>query len=215
MLNIKIDYLKEICCPKNIKKVTLIALVLILAVGQTMAESGGATPYLQYQEPQQSQTSILSAWSYAFSLLATFLLVLGLAYITSRLVANKMKWSGGNKDGKIISCLSFGSGRGVYLVEIAGKYLLLGVTEQNINFLRELSDDEEIERLREMSISSDEPFERVFRRQISSLQNISQKFPKVFNTEGSDYNHYNRERRLNQDNQNGQNTVEEDHWEKR
>jgi flagellar protein FliO/FliZ len=196
------NYLKNAFCPKDIKKVVLIALMLIFAVGYAMADSGSATPYLQYKEPEKIETSFLSAGSYIFSLLATFLLVLFLAYFTSRLIANKMKWSGGDKDGKIISCLSFGSNRGVYLVEIAGKYLLLGVTEHNINLLREVDDEEEIEKIRGMSISSNESFDLVFRRQISSLQHISQKFPKVFNTDGN--THFERGRRENQ------NTGEED-----
>jgi len=149
-------------------------LPVVFLVGQVCA-----APYLEYQEPQQPQTPFFSTWSSVFSLLATFFVVLALAYLTSRLVANKLKWSA-ESGGKIISCLSFGAGRGVYLVEFAGRYWILGVTEHNINLLKELSDDGEIEKFKESPVNLNESFDFIFKRQLSSLQQISQKIPAVF-----------------------------------
>jgi flagellar protein FliO/FliZ len=188
-------------CPKFLRGLPFLVL------SQTQLVCAEGTPYLQYQAPEQAQTqtSLFSTWSYVFSLGATFLVVLGLAYLTSRLVANKMKWSAGSNDGKIISCLAFGSGRGVYLVEFAGRYLILGITEHNINLLKEVSDEAEIAKLKALRLSSTESLDLVFKRQFSSLHQISQKFPRVFK---NDLTNFEQSRR-------SQLEAEKDHPEKR
>lgn len=185
-------------------KTVILIVFLILTVGwQVMAEE---TPYLKYQDPNQQMNSPswMSTGSYVLSLLITFLVVLGLAYFTSRIMGQKMRFSAGSSGGKIISTLSFGSGRGIYVIEIAGKYLILGVTDQNIHLLREISDSEEIEKLKEFQggqiskftagyAEPNESFNAVFERQLASLKQMSQKFPAVLKTENDNNSENNSE----------------------
>lgn len=55
---------------------------------------------------------------------------------------------GGNVFGKILGILPLDNKRFVYLVDVMGKVLILGVTEQNINFLGEITDKNTIDSLR-------------------------------------------------------------------
>ena len=139
--------------------------------------------YLKYQEPQPATySSGLSTFSYIFSLLITFTIVIGLAYFASRFVGQKMgnKLAVGNH--KIIATLPLGTNRAVYIVEIAGKFLVLGVTDHTINVLQEITDIGEIEKMKAQPISVPEAqFDKVFQRQLASLQQLSLKFPNVFN----------------------------------
>jgi flagellar protein FliO/FliZ len=145
------------------------------------AETG---EYLKYQEPQPATSSWLMTSSYIFSLFVTFLVVLGLAYFTSRFLAQKMTRGGGVGNGKICASLSLGPNRAVYVVEIAGKFMVLGVTEQNISLLSEITSLAEIEQLKaaQMSNVPPEQFGTVFYRQLVSLKQMQKKFPLVFSS---------------------------------
>ncbi len=144
--------------------------------------------YLQYQEAKPAgSSSALSTLSYIFSLIITFALVIGLAYFASRFLGKRMGISSAMGNQKIISTLSLGANRGIYVVEIAGKFLVLGVTEQNITVLQEITDSMEIEKIKAEQLSiPDIPFEKVFQRQLASLQKLSPKFPNVFNLQQKD-----------------------------
>lgn len=144
--------------------------------------------YLQYQEPQAAtHSSGLSTFTYIFSLLVTFTIVIGLAYFASRFVGQKMASRLGSSNQKIVSTLSLGTNRAVYVVEIAGKFLILGVTDHTINVLQEITDIGEIEKMKAEPISVPEAqFDKVFQRQLASLQQLSLKFPNVFNPHQQD-----------------------------
>jgi len=140
--------------------------------------------YLQYQEPKPAAySSGLSTLTYIFSLLVTFAIVIGLAYFASRFVGQKMNGKMTVDRHKIIQTLPLGTNRAVYIVEIAGKFLALGVTDHTINVLQEITDIGEIEKMKAEPISVPEnQFDKVFQRQLASLQQLSPKFPNVFNT---------------------------------
>ena len=138
-------------------------------------------PYLKYQEPQPATTSWLSTGGYLVSLLITFFLVLGLAYFASRFLGHKFSQNMGMGDSTILSTLVLGPNRAVVVVEIAGKILVLGVTEHQITLLQEIHSAEEIAKLRtQRSVSATEPFQNVLRQQLSVLQQMTHKFPAVF-----------------------------------
>ena len=140
--------------------------------------------YLQYQEPKPAvYSSGLSTLTYIFSLLLTFAIVIGLAYFASRFVGQKMRNKLAVGNHKIVATLPLGTNRAVYIVEIAGKFLILGVTDHTINVLQEITDIGEIEKMKAEPISApDAQFDKVFQRQLASLQQLSLKFPNVFNT---------------------------------
>ena len=66
----------------------------------------------------------------------------------------------------------------VCIVEMAGRVFLLGVTEQNIRLLAEITDEEEIERLHRRSLAS--PLSGDFREQFSGLSDLVQRIPPLF-----------------------------------
>ena len=140
--------------------------------------------YLQYQEPKPpAYSSGLSTLAYVFSLLVTFAIVIGLAYFASRFLGQKMgsKLAIGNQ--KIVATLPLGANRGIYVVEIAGKFLILGVTDHSIQVLQEITDRVEIEKIQaEKALAPENQFEKIFQGQLASLQRLSPKFPNVFNT---------------------------------
>jgi flagellar protein FliO/FliZ len=176
---------RQSCCG-GILVIFLITL-LLTTPGLAAGETG---EYLKYQEPQPAASSWLAASGYVVSLILTFLLVLGLAYFTSRFVAKRFNASAGPNSGKIYTTLSLGPNRFVYVVEIAGKFMVLGVSEQSISLLKEIIDPEDIEKLK---IPADTPFppeqfENVFHRQLLSLKQLNKRFPAAFGSDTPEIN---------------------------
>lgn len=160
----------------------LLVLLLFLVFVNGVWAQETAPDYLKYQEPQPTSISFLSTVSYVFSLLVTFAVVIGLAFFTSRFIGKKTGGSVILSDGKILSSLSLGPNRFIYVVEIAGKYLILGVTEHAINTLHEITNTDEIATLKN-KVPINPPknqFEQLFQNRIHSLQEMSNKFPNVF-----------------------------------
>jgi flagellar protein FliO/FliZ len=153
----------------------------IFLIGQVYgAEPNGE--YLQYQEPKPTTAvSWYSTISYIFSLIITFAFVIGLAYFASRFLGKKLGGLSANGSSRIINVLSFGNNRAVYTVEIAGKFLALGVTDHTITVLQEITDSKEIEKLKTEQVAVPKgQFDSIFQRQLASLQQLSQKFPATF-----------------------------------
>ncbi len=150
----------------------------IVTVAQV--SSAFANDYLKYQEPQPAAASVWSTLFYLFTLLVTFALVIALAYFASKFVGQKFGQPQVNHS-KILSAFPLGPNKTVMIVEIAGKYLLLGVTEHQINLLQEITDQETIAQLKDSrTLPQNGPFEPNFARQLASLQQMSRKFPSVF-----------------------------------
>ena len=165
-----------------------ILLLVVLFVGiHFWGTAYAAEPtgeYLQYQEQKPAvYSSGLSTLTYIFSLIITFAIVIGLAYFASRFVGQKMGRKLAGDHHKIVATLPLGTNRDVYIVEIAGKFLVLGVTDHTINILQEITDSGEIDKMKaEPTSAPAAQFDKVFQRQLASLQQLSLKFPHVFNT---------------------------------
>ena len=161
---------------------------LSLFTGQVLAaaETG---EYLKYQEPQPATSSWLATSGYILSLLLTFLLVLGLAYLTSRFLGKRMTRGGGFGSGKIYATLSLGPNRAVYVIEIAGKFMVLGVTEQNITILNEITSLSDIEQLKATQNIGMPPehFGSVFQRQLGLLKQMQKKSPYTFSSDSPEF----------------------------
>ncbi|MDR3592768.1 MAG: flagellar biosynthetic protein FliO [Negativicutes bacterium] len=152
--------------------------------------------YLNYQEPKTTGSSWFSTLAYLFSVLFTFALVIGLAYFTSRFVGQRMGKSTAAGENRIILSLSLGPNRSLSVAEIAGKFLILGVTEHNINLLQEITDPEQINKLKTLDQNVPvTPFDAVFQRQLASLQQMSQRFPGVFSQSNRSNDEIDREKR--------------------
>ncbi|MDD4601083.1 hypothetical protein SDC9_08881 [bioreactor metagenome] len=163
---------------------TIIGLFIILSVCQVWAAETTTGGYLAYQEPQPaSSSSWLSTIAYVFSLIITFAVVIGLAYFASRFLGQKMGQMSVNSDNRILSTLVLGPNRSIQVVEVAGKVIVLGVTEHSITLLEEITDASRLEKIQKLptAVSPPNSFDSVFQRQLASLQQMSHKFPTVFN----------------------------------
>ena len=155
------------------------AAAMLLQVKLALAASD---EYLKYNEPQPVASSALSSIAYVVSLLVVFGVVIVLAYATSRFLGERMGRMNTTADNRIVLTMVLGQNKSLQVVEIAGKFLVLGVTDHSINLLKEFTEPEEIAKLRQGSIHTSETgqFEQIFTEQLSSLKQISKRFPKTF-----------------------------------
>jgi len=172
------------------KSISFIIILCVFILHAFTGQSFGAEQsyeYLKYQEPQNGSSSLLLTVGYLLFLIIVFILVIGLAYFTSRFVGQKMGAVHSTGEKKILSHLSFGSNRAVYVVEIAGRILVLGVTDHAINLLQEITSEADIEKIKNQSnYSVNDQFSAIFQQQLVSLQKMSSKFPGVFGADHQD-----------------------------
>lgn len=172
------------------KSLSVIVILCVFLLHVFTGQSFGAeqsSEYLKYHEPQNGSSSLLLTVGYLLFLIIVFILVIGLAYVASRLVGQKMGAVHSTGENKILAHLSFGSNRAVYVVEIAGRVLVLGVTDHAINLLQEITSTEDIEKIKNQSknVMGDQ-FSVLFQKQLVSLQKMSNKFPGVFGSDRID-----------------------------
>ena len=61
--------------------------------------------------------------------------IIGAAYLVTRLIAKRSIASGGNKNLKVVETLSLGLDKSLMLIKAGEQYLLLGSTPKGITFL--------------------------------------------------------------------------------
>lgn len=175
--------------------VLTVLLASLLAADPVLAAGQGAD-YLSYQEPKPAGSSWLSTIAYVLTLVVTFAVVIALAYFTSRFLGQRMGRFSAAGDNRVLVSLPLGQNRGVYVVEVAGKFLVLGVTDHSVNFLQEITDPAMIEKLRTTALPAPaSQFDTVFNRQLASLQQMSHKFPGVFGNYSRNDQQIDREKR--------------------
>lgn len=160
--------------------------------------------YLQYQEPQApTYTSWLSTVAYVVSLLVTFALVIGLAYFASRFLGQRMGGATLNNNGKVVSYISLGQNKGIYVIDVLGRIFILGVTEHSMTVLKEITDTIEIEKIRAENIfeGSSNQFDQVLQKQLVYLQQLSKKFPIVFDADKKEEEKNSSEKRQERENE--------------
>lgn len=148
---------------------------------EEVSKEGYLAAYRQETSAQPAQSSGWSLIAYVLSLVIVFGVVLALAYFVSRFMGVKFGSARLGTAAQILETVSLGPNRGLYIVEIAGQVLLLGVTEHQIACLREITDETEIARLRGKA-SGRSPagaFSQVFEKQMLSLEEISRRIPTI------------------------------------
>jgi flagellar biosynthetic protein FliO len=174
----------------------LVAVLAVLCLCGPVLAAGQGGDYLTYQEPQPAGSSWLSTIAYLITLLVTFAVVIGLAYFASRFLGQKIGRYNGTGDNRVLVSLPLGQNCGVFVVEVAGKFLILGVTDHNVSFLQEIIDPATIEKLKNTAAPVPaSQFDTVFKRQLASLQQMSHKFPGVFGRYSRGDNEFDREKR--------------------
>ena len=96
-----------------------------------------SVPFLPSSDPFSVSLRILS------SLFAVIILAFGLSWFLQ-----KKGGFGKNVYGKVVGILPLDNRRLLYIVDVMGKILILGVTDQNINLLCEITDQNTINSLR-------------------------------------------------------------------
>lgn len=123
-----------------------------------------------------------TSYSY-FRLIFSLLLVCAVIYLIYFFLKKKTN-SLANKNAEetsVLLSLPLGMGKNVQVVYIAGKFLIIGVTNDSINCLSEVTDEKEIENLKrlmqEQKIKAGESFANVFQEilKISNVRNDKQK----------------------------------------
>lgn len=159
--------------------IVILLLLISLVAGQVWAVDSNSE-FLKYQEPKPPEVSWFSSIAYIITLLFTFAVVIILAYFTSRFLGYKMGTTAATGNPNILDILPLGTNRAVYVVEVAGKIMILGVTDHSIQLLQEITASEEILSLKNRPPHSANQFEKIFQGQLNSLQHISKKFSATF-----------------------------------
>jgi flagellar protein FliO/FliZ len=165
-----------------LRRSTVIACIGFMHTGAVLAEGN---EFLKYQEPKP-QVSLLSSIDTILYMIIMFVLILGLAYVTSRFIGARMNsQQTGSHGDAVLSSLALGPNKGVYLVQFAGRLLVLGISEQRVELLADLTDAPDAADLRERYQTRNAPsvapqFAAVFDSQLASLRQMSDKFPHVF-----------------------------------
>lgn len=154
--------------------------ISVAAEPGTAASQAPNPGYLQYQEPPRTGTSTMGTIAYVITLLLMFLGIIGFAYFTSRFVASRASRLGQMGDSRIHMTLPMAPNRNLHLVEMAGKYFVVGVTEHSIQLLFQFENPEEVKPYLVQRQNQPTSFEDVFSRQLNALKDLRSSFPLVF-----------------------------------
>ena len=143
------------------------------------APSGGYLSGYENADPNPSPVSWWSTLAYLVSLLAVFAFVVVMAYLAMRLLGGHLGRRLAGDGGRVLENLALGPRMSVCLVEMADRVFLLGVTEQNVTLLSEITDEEEIDRLRRQSLARSVDM-GMFSQQVGLLSELVQKVPPLF-----------------------------------
>ena len=127
----------------------LFCLTLNFGCEAAPTEGGYLAGYDTENVPKPASVSWWSTLAYLLSLIAVFAVVVILAYVTAKFIGGRFNAARSSGGGRVLENLTLGPNRSVCVVKIAGRVFLLGVTENNITLLSEITDDEEIETLQE------------------------------------------------------------------
>ena len=169
---------------KHIFLACVVGMLAFLAMMEPAfaAEEAAKGGYLSGYENADPKPSSISWWStiaYLVSLFAIFVFVVGLAYFAARFLGGRFAQQKMGYGGHILSHLPLGPNRSVCIMEMAGRVFMLGVTEQSITLLTEITDPEEIERLHREELSAPKMPE-MFSQQFGALSDLAQKIPPIF-----------------------------------
>ena len=152
-----------------------------MATAVEEAPSSTAPGYLQYQDPaSKTAGSSWGTFAYVVSLIVLFIGVVFLAYLSSRFLAAKMGGIGHGTGTAIHTTLALGPNRNIHLVEMAGRFFVVGATEHSIQLLFELDSPEQIALIRDSANKGVPSFETALSNQMSALKQIRDRFPGMF-----------------------------------
>ncbi len=152
----------------------LLFVTLNISCDAAGTDGGYLAGYDTETVPKPTAVSWWSTLAYLLSLVAVFAVVVVLAYFTAKFIGGRFNSARSSGGGRVLENLPLGPNRSVCVVKIAGRVFLLGVTENNITLLSEITDDEEIETLQENAPSD------IFPQNFSTLSELVQKIQPPF-----------------------------------
>ncbi|NLC08054.1 MAG: FliO/MopB family protein [Syntrophomonadaceae bacterium] len=156
----------------------LVSVILAGALIIGLANGAQATPtdenltinLPEYQEPQVQEPP--GVGGLLFKILVSVLVIVILSYGLIRLFGKGLKLQGGTWI-SILDHVSLGPNRGIYLVDIGGKVLVLGMTDHNMVKIMEIEDDAIIAEMRLDQSSFDDSTLRKWKRRINRFGSSS------------------------------------------
>jgi len=104
-----------------------------------------ASRELNLDNIEEPQASPMPSMAVLFiKLVLSLLIIVGLAYLTMRFLRKSMKVSSRGETISVLDQYAFSMNKGIYITQIAGKVYVLGVTDQNISLISEITDEEVI-----------------------------------------------------------------------
>lgn len=89
-------------------------------------------------------------WSDVLRVVGALAVLVPLAYLTTRLVGSRVGLRPGRAM-RLVDTLPLGPGRALYLVEVGGRMLVIGVSGQRMERLAAVTDPEEVAQLRRLA----------------------------------------------------------------
>ncbi len=170
----------------------LCIIVLVMSVvllPDNMAAAASAGGYLAGYENTDPKPTSMSWWStlaYIISLLIVFAFVVVMAYFASRFLSGRFGNTVSASGGRILDHLPLGPNRSVCVVELAGRFLMLGVCEGGISLLGEITDPREIEQLQRKAVLN--PIgDTAFSDQLNSIQQLVKRVPSFIKDARQEY----------------------------
>jgi len=135
---------------KFVTKLFFVITVLVPSSVLAAVQESGDSKYLEYKEPAvTTASSSSSTFLYILSLLFVFCIVLFLAYFVSRFIGTRFGNMGTFKSKNILGVLPLEQNKRILFLDVVDTVLVLGVTEQNISLLKEISSADEVKKLKE------------------------------------------------------------------
>lgn len=116
----------------------MIPASMVMAASQELNLDAVADPQVT---PMPSMVSLF------FKLFISLIIIVGLTYLTMKLLRKNMKVLSKAASINVLDQFAFSMNKGIYITQIAGKVYVLGVTDHNINLITEITDETEIDEI--------------------------------------------------------------------
>ncbi len=159
----------------------LAGLVLTGAAALGSAAVAFAAPdnrYLAYKEPAAAGGSgWLGTAAYMITLLLVFAGVLWAAYTASRWFGGRMNRMQAANGASVVGAVSLGGTRQAVFLRVGEKILLLGVTDQQVNLLREIDDEQLVQQFLQQPSLEGTADRSLFSDQLQLLDELEKRLP--------------------------------------
>jgi flagellar biosynthetic protein FliO len=149
---------------------------LVNAAQATSTDENQIINLPEYQEPQVQEPP--GVGGLLFKILVSVLVIVILSYGLIRFFGKGFKLQGGTWI-NILDHVSLGPNRGIYLVDIGGKVLVLGITDHNMVKIMEIEDDVTIAEMRLYQSNLDDSAVRKWKRRINRFRSSSNNHPSI------------------------------------